>query len=108
MSTDQSVGCPIRWIGLANVRPLPGNGILGNAKGALVAVVGDAEETLSFLDLVERELRTLEFEVLSLDDVEPLHERMTRQKLPDELAAAIEHLPHCSAVALGSFHAYEE
>ena len=95
-----------RWIGMADVRPLDDNDLLGAATGAYVSVVGDADDEASFLALVVRELKALQFEVLSLEDAEPLEERRARASLPDILNGAIAEISDQSPLAHGSFHAY--
>ena len=106
MNTERQ-GARRRWIGLANVVPRPGNESLGNADGAFVAVVGDARSTEGFLDLVSQELGSLEFEVVSLEDVELLRKRKLSHDLPDELLQAITYISAFSPVAFSSFFPYD-
>ena len=108
MSTNNKncTGQSERWIGLAHVRPWAENDLLGASEAAMVAVVGDAENPLMFLALVESQFRNLQFDVLSLEDVEPLALRLARQSLPADLRKAITALSPTSVLALGTFHAY--
>lgn len=95
-----------RWIGLADVRARQGNPALGGACGALVAVVGDARDSAAFLRMVEAELGKLGFQLLALDDVEPLALRRDRHPLPRALEDAVHGITAQQPLALGSFHAY--
>ena len=93
---------------MAHVRPRMGNKILGKSTSAIVAVVGDASDTEKFLSLVEQQFCDLQFDVLLLEDVEPLASRMTKQNFPEYLTDAIRALSPESPIALGTFHAYSE
>jgi hypothetical protein len=106
MNTKSNSGERRRWIGLANVRPLPGNDLLGQANGAAVALVAEACSTSDFLRCVERQLLGLQFELVSLEDVELLEERVARHQLPASLLAAVAAISEDEPIALGSFHAY--
>ena len=97
-----------RWIGLANVRPVVGNDLLAGARGAFVAVIGDAINESTFLALVERGADELDFEVVSLEDVELVSCRTKEHPLPDDLVAALSDLSPSSPIAFGSFHSYRE
>jgi hypothetical protein len=106
MNTDQKSIHRARWIGLADVCPHRGNELLGKARGAFVAVVGEAVDPDAFFKLVERQMAGLCFDVRSLEDVELLDFRLARNTLPAEMIAAIADLSDRSPIAYGSFHAY--
>ena len=106
MNTKLTVCSAIRWIGLADVRPMVGNELLGQAKGAVVAVVADAQSVEAFFDVIRSELASLGFVVRSLEDVEPLVDRRNRTTLPTALVASIEAISLTAPLALGSFHSY--
>ena len=110
MSTnvENMTGDRERWIGLAHIRPWIGNDMLGDAKAAVVAVVGEAVDRSAFLTLVEAEVRGLRCDLLSLEDVEPLATRMAHHSLPEDFRDAISALSSESKIAYGTFHAYSE
>lgn len=105
MSINQELGSH-RWIGLATIQSLPGNNLLGSARGAIVAVVADADSVEAFLSVVERGLFASGFRLVSLEDVELLNSRMSRQQLPEELQKAIHAISDEFPVAFGPFHTY--
>ena len=80
---------------------------MGGAEAAVVAVVGDAEDQAAFLALVESGFYDRQFEVVSLEDVEPLALRKTRHQLSAELSATIAALSSDSLLAFGTFHTYK-
>lgn len=104
-SNHQTLG--VRWIGLAQVRSNVGNEQLGDAVGAVVAVVGDAADKGAFLVLATAELRADGFELVGLEDVERLADREARVDLPAGLRRSIESLSLGSRLALGTFHAFD-
>jgi hypothetical protein len=106
--TTMPTNAKVRWIGMAHVQPYSGNDLLRGAKAAMVAVVGDADDQLDFLSLVEREFRNIQFDVLSLDDVEPIALRMEKHQMPEDLRDAIQALSCESPLAFGTFHSYSE
>ena len=64
------------WIGLFDVKPLPGNASLGASKGAYVNVVPLAADRESYVRLVKETMREYEFDVIGHEDVERLADRL--------------------------------
>lgn len=95
-----------RWIGLANVKPYPVNGLLGSARGAIVTAVGDASDKSAFFALVESEFHALQFEVLSFEDVELVSDRLLNHPLSEDLQEELDSLSFESPIVLGAFHSY--
>jgi hypothetical protein len=108
MSAELPASRATRWIGLADVRPLPSNDLLGNARGAVVAVVADAVGVQAFRELVEREMERLQFEVHSLEDVDILARRASQHASPAELVDSTNELSESAPIAFGAFHAYAD
>lgn len=93
------------WIGLAEVKRLPGNDVFANPY-AFVPVIAYASNPLKFRALVQRQLAERRLELLRLQDVEMVSERRKKHTLPDELEDAIGGLNHNRRVALGGFHTF--
>jgi hypothetical protein len=96
-----------RWIGLAEVRRLPGNDFFGRP-AAFVPVIGDAVNIEDFFRLVCEELCRLRFEVERLQDVDLLEERKKIHVLPVDLERAIARIGPDHRVACGTFHTFPE
>lgn len=73
------------WYGRFDVKPLPGNAILGDAKGAYVNVVALAVDQEGYVRLVKKTMREYEFEVIGYEDVERVRDRRLHPYL-DQLA----------------------
>ena len=96
------------WIGLADVMPVRGNDVLGNSKGAFVNVVARAGSSSEFCDLVQNELSVAGFITLSLEDVEPLQNRLSTHTVSEDILALCRELDAAGAVRFGTFHSYRE
>jgi hypothetical protein len=102
------------WIGLAHVKPWPGNNMLEGAIGAFVNVLALAVDTSDFISVATDRLNDYEFYVVGIEDVQVFEERLEEcEKRPDgcyvdseivELAAC---LSVDEPVSLSTFDAYE-
>lgn len=98
--------CSCKWIGMAHVKPTPGNASLGSAIGAYVVAVGWAIDQRAFERLVTIALRAWEFEVLDIEDVEPYEERASEAMIDPLLMRLSEELTAKQPIAFGLFDAY--
>jgi hypothetical protein len=96
-----------KWIGLAHVRPLPGNTTLGTSAGAYVAAVGLAENADTFECLLTAKLHEYDFQVVEVEDIELFEERSLKFNVDPQVTSIAESLNTESPVALGTFHAYK-
>jgi len=98
----------LKWIGLINVKPRPGNSALGNALGAFVASIALADGPEEYGRKVTEALNEYGFDVVQIEDVELFEDRVQKHSVtPDilELAAAV---TQENPVALADFHSYIE
>src|SRR4051794_36837233 len=69
-----------KWIGLAHVTPRPKNDMLGDTLGGYVHVVALATDVAEFSEKLSGMLDTCDFDVVEIEDIEPLSRRV--QKYP--------------------------
>ena len=69
------------WIGLVEIRPLPGNDILQGARGAFTNVLALAAGGREYRDIVTREMQKRGFSVEDIGGEEPFRERVANPKL---------------------------
>lgn len=93
------------FIGLAEVRQLPGAGQLMDRNAAFVNVVAPAIDAEDFRSHVSRSLRDLGFELLEIEDVNAL-EPSESQLLDADLAALAERAAATGEVQFGTFHTW--
>lgn len=96
-----------KWIGLAHVRPLPGNTALGSSVGAYANVVGLADDPATFVRRVSARLREYDFRVVAIEDVELFEEQCARDRVTSEIISLAESLDAQQPIGLGTFHAYK-
>lgn len=96
-----------RWIGLAEIRATS-SALLGEARGAYVAVVADAASKRDFARLIESDLSRWPAVLVRLEDVELLSERERSHALPGELRGALERISRENPVAYGTLHRYAD
>lgn len=79
------------WIGLAEIRQRPGAGVIADRNEAFTNVLGYADGIEAFECIVRELCRITGFDLVAIEDSEPLEERKVSYKLdPDiERAAAI-------------------
>jgi hypothetical protein len=94
------------WIGLVEVRPLPGNDTLAGDPGAFanaLTIAGDAED---FCTRVANFFRGEGFEVLSCESVERLEDRARGVALPEEMAELGDAARETSEVQFDTYFTY--
>jgi hypothetical protein len=96
------------WIGLAHVKPRPGNKTLGNAIGAIAPVLALAFSTESFVSKAVKMLNICKFDVVEIEDIEPLQKRLKKCDVSSDIIALATSLNENCSVAFGSFHLYSE
>jgi hypothetical protein len=97
-----------KWIGMAKVRPRPGNTDLGEAIGAFVAAIGFADSREDYVGLVTRLLNDEGFDVEEIADIELYEDRVQKFSVSpgiQDLANSVEDDGH---FGLGSFHTFRE
>jgi hypothetical protein len=95
------------WIGLAHVRPLPGNDLLEGAMGAFVTVVALAYSQDDFLSQARSKLQSYEFEIVEIEDIEPWEVRTKHFPVDEHIQGLVRSLGSDNRVLLGTFHDYE-
>ena len=95
------------WIGLAHVKPRPGNDLLDGAIGAFVPSLALAENEEDYASKVTALLSEYGFHVLDLDDIERFEERLKRFPVHEDIVALVSSLSPEEPVALSDFDAYE-
>ena len=73
------------WIGLAHVRPDPGNDSLEGAIGAFVPVLALAEDERDYVNKVTATLQRYEFSVIEIDDIELFEKRKEHSDLDQKI-----------------------
>ena len=94
------------WVGLVEVRPLPGNELLEGDPGAFantLTVAGDAED---FCTRTANFFRGEGFEVLAFENVERLEERARDHQLPDAIVRLGEEAADTAEVHFDTYFRY--
>jgi hypothetical protein len=94
------------WIGLVEVKPLPGNDLLDGDPGAFantLTVAGDAED---FCTRAANFFRGEGFEVLGFEHVERLDDRVRDGAVPDEMLLLGEEARTTSNVRFDTYFRY--
>lgn len=94
------------WAGTAEVRPMPGNDLLGEASGAFVPVVGMGDSEHEFRDAVQRAMYALDFDLVSLDEVIQIDPRDGLTGLDIALRRRLAAIRAENPVEFGNFHAF--
>jgi hypothetical protein len=97
-----------KWIGLAHVRPMPGNSALGGSTGAYVAVVGIADDVDAFARIVTAKLNEYDFQVIGIEDIEMFEKRSARCNVDADVTRMAASLNMENPIALATFHAYNK
>lgn len=95
-----------KWIGLARVRPRPGNDALGGALGAFVASIALAESAGDYASKMTVLLNELAFEVLEIEDVELLDDRMRAHSLSPDILKLAKQVDEETPLVLADFHSF--
>jgi hypothetical protein len=104
--TESDRGQEQKWIGLARVKPRPGNDDLGEAVGAFVGVIALAKGIEDYDQKVTDALNEEGFEVLEIEDIQTLEERRQAHSFSPELLQRAESVNENNPVAIGTFHCY--
>jgi hypothetical protein len=75
------------WIGLASVHQRPGAGVLMDENDAFVQVLALASSPDEYRVAVGRAFDTMGFDLLELEDIEPLAERLRHSTVDESLIA---------------------
>ncbi len=95
------------WIGLVEVRPVPGNTIFDGAPGAYSNALCLAGSEDEYRFMVEVELAKLGLEVLGFEDIEPLRERRRHADPDDEILDLVSQLSESMPLLYDTFYVYE-
>jgi len=99
--------CKRIWIGLAHVKPKPGNALLDGAAGAFVPVVALADNESEFASSVATFLNAYKFDVIAVEDIELLDSRRQHSTVENEVVELAESLTLDDPIALSEFEGYE-
>ena len=99
------------WIGLVEVRPVPGNAIFGSAPGAYSNALCLARSEDEYRFMVEVEFGKLGLEVMGFEDIEPLERRRGDRRLGDDVPREVlelaGRLSDAAPVLYDTFYVYE-
>jgi hypothetical protein len=95
-----------KWIGLAQVKPRPGNKLLDDAAGAFVAAVSLASGLDDYVAKVTTVLSAYGFDVLNIKDIEPCVVRAQKYPLESAVQELSEQVSEEGPVSLGTFHTF--
>ena len=98
----------VPWIGLYEVRSLPGNDALAGMAGAFVNVVALGKDVEDFKRTASGALRDYDFEVLTVAGIGTVEERGKREDLVLALEQLAASLTNDNPVQLDEFQAYEQ
>jgi hypothetical protein len=100
------------WIGLADVKAIPGNSIFDGAPGAYTNALSLAGDEVEYRRNVEDEFQKLGLEVQGFEDVEPLEERRGDGRdgsdVPKEILELASQLSEAKPVVYDTFYVYEQ
>jgi len=96
------------WIGLAHVKPNPGNDLLDGARGAFVPVLALASCVEEFTSKVMGLLRKYNFRIPEIEDIEPLKIRLARGPVDSAIVKLASSISEDNNVAFSSFETYED
>jgi hypothetical protein len=94
------------WVGLAKVRPQPGNDALADSYGAVVNVVSPASSADDFVRRATEALDAVGFEASSWEDVSELGREWPPPDAMPSLVEAARRAESQQTVAWGDFHAF--
>lgn len=94
------------WAGLATVHQHPGAGVLLDRNDAFVNVVALAHTAEEFTQLVRGALSQLGFELVDLEEIEPLALRRLSFAIPEEMERLAEIARGSATVEFGAFHTW--
>lgn len=96
------------WAGTAEVSPHLGNGLLGTATGAYVAVAGLVFSQEGFLSCIDRAMDALGFRVVTVSEVRPVQAMDDIAGFDELLRERLDLLSVENPVEVGRFHVFTE
>lgn len=94
------------WIGLAEVRQRPGAGVLLDRNAAAVNVLALAQEAQGFTAAATSALDKLGFDLVAMEDAEPLRVRLQTHSVDEALLALAEEVETTGDPQFGTFHTW--
>jgi hypothetical protein len=95
------------WIGLAKVSQVDRPGALGDADMAYTNVVGLARNRAGFRMGVKRSLESVQLQLLRLEDVETLQQRLKNHTVHDDVLAIAQTLNEDEEIAFDVFATFD-
>jgi hypothetical protein len=95
------------WAALAHVMPRSGQDLLEGARGAFVNAVGPAPSSAEFEHRLREVVAALGFELIEVDDLELLSERLAKYEHTEELQEIADLAEATGKINLGSFYTYD-
>jgi hypothetical protein len=99
---------PNVWIGLVNVKPNPGNKLLGKAVGAFVPAIALAKDERDFANKVAAFIAAYDFDIIGIDDIEHLETRRKRCPVEEDVLKLADGLSPGNDIAISTFDSYRE
>lgn len=96
------------WTAVAEVRPEPGNYLLGNAKAAYVAVAGIANSEDEFFSNTQSAFSSMDFIMAELNDIEKIQSIHQVCTADPTFAKKLLELSINNPIELGSFHIFRD
>jgi hypothetical protein len=94
------------WAGLASVHQHPGAGVLLDRNDAFVNAVALAHTAEEFTQFVRGALSQLGFELVDLEEIEPLALRRRSFRDSEEMERLVEMVQTSGTVEFGAFHTW--
>jgi hypothetical protein len=94
------------WVGLATVHQHPGAGVLLDRNDAFVNAVALAHTAEEFTELVRGALSRLGFDLVDLEEIEPLAHRRLSYAIPEEMERLAEMTQISATIQFGAFHTW--
>ena len=96
------------WIGIAHVKPRPGNQMLGHACGAMVPILALACSQDDFTRKAAKKLDSYDFDVVEIKDIGQFGSRFRGCGVSRAMEALADSLSEDNPVALHTFQSYTE
>jgi hypothetical protein len=98
------------WVGMLEVRPLPGSSVLADAVGAYVYVAGRAPGMIAAVEIIDARVRLRELEAVTVEWLKPYDQLPEAQQSSPPVAGLIDALETAPAAvgALYSFRSADE
>ena len=94
------------WIGLAEVKQHPGAGMMMDRNEAIVNVLALAADVTTFHSAIEAAFGEIGFDLVSLDESEPLQQRQEQFEVADDLLFLAREVGLDGVTRFGSFHTW--